>query len=67
MGVGFKRREPTKPSRVYDNPEIVEIFQRCNWLGYFERLRGYDDEVAIEFAQNFHNIQEQEYVTIVRG
>jgi hypothetical protein len=36
-------------------------------LGYFERLRGYDDEVAIEFSQNFHNIQEQEYVTTIRG
>jgi hypothetical protein len=36
-------------------------------LGFFERLRGYDDEVAIDFAKNFHNIQYQEYVTIVRG
>jgi hypothetical protein len=67
MGVRFKRREPTKPSRVYDNPKIVEIFQRCNWLRYFERFRGYNDEIAIEFSQNFQNIQELEYVTTVRG
>jgi hypothetical protein len=67
MGVGFKRRVPIKPSRVYDNPEIIEIFHRCNFLGYFERLKGYNDEVAIEFSHNFHNINEHEYVTIVRG
>jgi hypothetical protein len=28
MGEGFKRREPTEPSRVYDNPEIVEFFSK---------------------------------------
>ena len=52
MGAVFKRGEPTKPSKVYDNPEIVEIFQKCEWLGYFERLRGFDDEVSMEFSQN---------------
>jgi hypothetical protein len=67
MGVGFKKREPIKPSRVYDNPKILEIFQKCNWLGYFERLRGYDDEVAMEFSLNFQNIQEKEYVATMRG
>ena len=56
MGIGFKWREPTKPSKVYDNPEILEIFHSCNWLGYFERLKVYDDEVAIDFSHNFHNI-----------
>jgi hypothetical protein len=52
---------------VYDNREILEIFQMCNWLGYFERLKGYDDKVAMEFALIFQNIQEQEYVATVRG
>jgi len=36
-------------------------------LGYFERLRGFDDEVSIEFAQNFQNTKEQEYMTTIRG
>jgi hypothetical protein len=36
MGDGFKRREPKNPSRVYDNPEIVDFFHKCDWLGYFE-------------------------------
>jgi hypothetical protein len=36
-------------------------------LGYFERLRGYYDEVAMAFSLNFQNIQEHEYMDIVRG
>jgi hypothetical protein len=57
MGEGFKRREPTEPSSFYNNLEMVEIFQKCEWLGYFERLRGFDDEVSIDFSHNFHSIQ----------
>jgi len=26
MGDGFKRREATELSRVYDNPKIIEVF-----------------------------------------
>ena len=48
-----------EPFRVYDNPEIEEIFQKCEWLGYFERLREFDDEGFMEFSQNFHSIQYQ--------
>ena len=47
MGAGFNKREPTEPSRIYDNLEIVEIFQISNWLGYFERLKGFDDEIYL--------------------
>jgi hypothetical protein len=67
MGDGFNRREPIEPSKIYDNPEIVEIFQRSHWMGYFERLRGFDDEISLEFALNFQNIKDLEYITVVRG
>jgi hypothetical protein len=53
MGIGFNRREPTKPSKVYESHELVEIFHRSQWFGYFDRLRGYDDEISLEFALNF--------------
>jgi hypothetical protein len=46
----FKRREPTYPSKVYDKHDILEYFQICDWLGYFERHRGFDDEVSKEFS-----------------
>jgi hypothetical protein len=45
----------------------VEIFQKYEWLGYFERLRGFYDEMSMEFAQNFQNAQDQEYVTTIKG
>jgi hypothetical protein len=47
MGGGFKKRESTEPSKVYDNLDILKKIQKCNCLGYFERLRGYNDVVAI--------------------
>jgi len=45
----------------------LEIFQRSDLLGYFDKLRGYDDEITLEFALNFHNIKVQEYVTAIKG
>jgi hypothetical protein len=60
MGARFNRREPTKPSKIYDNPGIIDDFRRSQWLGYFERLRGFDDEIALEFALNFQDIKDRE-------
>jgi hypothetical protein len=57
MGVGFNRREPTYPSKVYRNPKVVENFQDNNWLVYFDRLRGYDNEISLELAMNFQNVR----------
>jgi hypothetical protein len=45
----------------------VEIFQKLEWLGYFERLRGFEDEVSMEFAKNLQNIKDQEYVSKIIG
>jgi hypothetical protein len=36
-------------------------------LGYLNRLKGFDDNISLEFAQNFHNLEEQEYSTTVKG
>jgi len=47
---GFNRREPIETSRIDLHPSLVEIFLRHNWLGFFELLRGYDDDVAQEFS-----------------
>lgn len=56
MGGGFNKRGHIDTSRVYNNLEVVEIFQQSNWLVYFDKLQGYDDKVALEFALNFQNI-----------
>jgi hypothetical protein len=56
MGDVFNKREPIEPSKIYEKPGVVEIFQRSHWLGYFDRLRGYDDEISLDFSLNFQNI-----------
>lgn len=42
----------------------METFQ---WLGFFEKLMGFDDEVYLEFAMKFQNPKCQEFTTIVKG
>jgi hypothetical protein len=36
-------------------------------LGHLNRLKGFDDNISLEFAQNFHNLEGQEYSTTVKG
>jgi hypothetical protein len=35
-------------------------------LGYLNRLKGFDDNISLEFAQNFHNLEEQKYSTTIK-
>lgn len=50
MAGGFNRREPKGGSRIHLHHLVVEIFRRHQWLGFFELLRGYDDDVVGEFS-----------------
>jgi len=36
-------------------------------MGFLEKLKGYDDDLALEFTINLRNPNEQEFVTTVRG
>jgi hypothetical protein len=60
VGGGFNRRESTSTSKVYNNPKVVEIFQDSNWIVYFNSIKGYGDEIAIEFFLNFQNVREHD-------
>ncbi len=42
--------DPINTVRIHQHPPVLEIFMRHNWMRYFEKLRGYDDEVAREFS-----------------
>jgi len=57
MGTRVNKSEPTEPSNIYDNPGIVDIFQRSHWLGYFEILVGFDVEISLDFSLNLQNIR----------
>ena len=67
MVASFNIMEPTNPSKLYANPKVNDAFQKSNWLEYFNRHQGFDDGISLEFAHNFQNLEEQEYMTIVKG
>lgn len=45
----------------------MEIFRRHQWLGFFELLKGYDDDLTHEFALKLHSQGEENATTIFRG
>ena len=67
MSGGFNRREPTNTVRIQQHPQVLEIFTRHNWMGFFEKFKGYDDEVAQEFAHSLNPHNKIHGTVIVRG
>lgn len=51
MRGGFIRKEPTDSKKLRENPEVVELFTRTQWMSFCDKLQGYDDEVAEEFLR----------------
>lgn len=66
MTAGFVRREPTNHKKMFRNPEVVDIFQKLGWINYFQKLDGFDEEVAMEFATNLKKDNEKKSITEVR-
>ena len=67
MTGGFNRREPINTGRIHQVPPVLEIFTRHNWMGYFEKLRGYDDEVARDFVLSLIPLTRTHATIVVRG
>ena len=67
MTGGFNKREPTNIVKIHQHPPILEIFTRNNWMGFFEKLRGYDDEVARDFALFPIPLTRTHATTLVKG
>ena len=59
--------EPISTVRVQQHPQVLEIFIRHQWMGFFTKFIRYDDEVAQEFDHSLapHNIIHA--IVIVRG
>lgn len=49
---GFNRREPKNTVRIQQHPQVLQIFTRQNWMGFFEKFTGYDGDVAQEFVHS---------------
>ena len=52
MGGEPVRHEPSNVSMLRHNPEALEVFRVARWLQYFEKLQGYNNFVALDFAMN---------------
>ena len=64
---GFNRREPINTMRIQQHPQVLEIFTRHNWMGFFEKFTGHDDELAQEFAHSLSPHSRIHATVIVRG
>lgn len=46
---GFIRKEPLDTSKLHEHPEVVDIFTQANWMTFFDRIQGHDEEIREEF------------------
>ena len=42
------RKEPLNSTKLHEHPEVVALFTRTNWMPFFEKIHGYDEEVTEE-------------------
>jgi len=52
MPGGFLRKEPLKSKKFHEHIEVVAHFTTANWMSFFERIHGYDEEVTEEFLMS---------------
>jgi len=64
---GVNRREPINNVRIHQHPHVLEIFTRHNWMGFFEKLSRYDDEVAKGFSLSLIPLTRTHAIVVVRG
>lgn len=50
MVVGFNRREPIDYTRIYQHPQIRDIFTNHQQMNFFQEIKGYNDEITHEFV-----------------
>ena len=43
------RKDPLNSNQLHEHLEVVALFTRANWMIFFERIHGYDDEVTEQF------------------
>jgi len=67
MGGVFNRRERTDTKIIHLHPPILDIFKRHQWLGFFELLKGYDDDITYEFSMALKSHTRVSATIVVRG
>ena len=46
------REETTNTTRLHAHPQVVDIFARENWMNFFEKFRGFAEEISQEFSHS---------------
>lgn len=67
MGGQFNKREPSDTKRIHLHPPVVDIFRRNQWVGFFELLKGYDDDLSLEFSMALNSQTKDNSTVVVRG
>ena len=57
MGQADVRHDLDSMDALQNCPEAYHIFRDVGWIEFFQKLKGSDEAVAIEFAQNLKNNQ----------
>ena len=48
----FIRKEPSDSSKLHEDPEVVDLFTRANWISFFDKIQGHDEEINEEFLMS---------------
>ena len=67
MPGGFMRKEPLNSNKFHENPEVVALFTKANWMPFFERIHGYDVEVTEEFLMSLRSHSKTHAIVSFRG
>ena len=61
------RKEPLNSSKLYENLEVGDLFTRENWISFFDRIQGYDEEVTEEFLMSLRPHSKTHAIVSFRG
>ena len=52
MPGGFIRKELSDSSKLHKHPEVVDLFTQANWISFFDKIQGHDEEITEEFLMS---------------
>lgn len=67
MPGGFIRKEASDSSKLHEHPEVVDLFTQANWISFFDKIHGYDEEITKEFLMSLRPHSKAHATVIFRG
>ena len=61
------RKEPLNSIKLYEHPEVADLFARESWISFFDRIQGYDEEVTEEILISLRPHLETHAIVSFRG